>query len=73
MSVSTSRFVFTVLFVLNVLLWSRSRYGAVDRVFANAGSGSLVKRMALELSEGPSVGMLGDTEVNLRSAACMRV
>lgn len=73
MSVTTSRFIFTVLFVLNVLLWSRSRYGAADRVFAN-GSGSLVKRMSLDLAEGPSIGMLGDTEVNLRSfAAYMRV
>lgn len=50
MSATVARFLFVLVLVLNVLLWSNSRYGqSIVTKSTHASEGSLVRRISYEL------------------------
>ncbi|KAJ7867665.1 hypothetical protein B0H14DRAFT_2730614 [Mycena olivaceomarginata] len=50
MSLASSRLIFAVIFALNCVLWSSSRYGEIPRTSFLHGDNSLVKRISYELT-----------------------
>ncbi|KAJ7170645.1 Sodium/calcium exchanger protein-domain-containing protein [Mycena crocata] len=68
MTLAAPRVVFVVLFALNCVLWSSSRYGHVPRTSFIHGENSLVKRISLELAN-PNASSLDIAEKQCRPLA----
>ncbi|KAJ7475807.1 Sodium/calcium exchanger protein-domain-containing protein [Mycena latifolia] len=61
MTLTSPRVVFVLLFALNCVLWSSSRYGQIPHGSFLHGENSLVKRISLELSN-PNTSSTSETE-----------
>lgn len=66
MTLASPRVVFVVLFALNCVLWSSSRYGQIPHTSFLHGENSLVKRISFELAN-PNASILDAGEKQVRS------
>ncbi|KAF7336627.1 hypothetical protein MVEN_02097200 [Mycena venus] len=68
MSLASPRLIFVVVFALNCVLWSSSRYGEIPRTSFLYGDNSLVKRISYELTN-PNASTWAVTEKQCRPLA----
>lgn len=60
-SFGSARFIFVVVFVLNCVLWSQSRYGQLRESSVLHGERSLVKRLVSEFAN-PNLSVAFDND-----------
>lgn len=68
MSSASPRVVFVVLFAVNCVLWSSSRYGQLPQPGFLHGENSLVKRISFELAN-PNASIFDASETEVRRFA----